>query len=105
VGLFDEVIKVAVPAVIEIGQKHEPAAVVHESPVGKVNRAHAAEIAVGRDHPQNQAKPEMAGPEQRHTQHTRLDQHNAPHVILRDPVLATDHLAELALIDRRRVMM
>ena len=46
----------------------------------------------------------MAGAEQRHAQHAGLDQHDAAHVVLRDPILAPRHLAQFALVDRRRLV-
>ena len=49
--LLDEIVEVAFPAMIEVAEEHQSTAVVHERPVGEMNRAHAAEIAVRRDRP------------------------------------------------------
>ena len=46
---------------IEIAEEEQAAAVVEERPVGEMDGAHAAEIAVGRRDPQQQPEAEMAG--------------------------------------------
>ena len=46
----------------------------------------------------------MAGAEQRHAQDAGLDENDAAHVVLRDPILAAGHLAQQALVDRRRIV-
>jgi hypothetical protein len=43
--------------VIEVAQEHQPAAVAHERPVGKVDGAHAPQIPVRRDRPEHKAQP------------------------------------------------
>ena len=69
-----------------------------------MNRAHAAEIAVGRDDPQRQAEAAVPGAEQRHAKDAGFDEDDAAHVVLRDPILAARHFAQQVLIDRRRVL-
>src|SRR5438874_1473564 len=39
--LLDKIVEIAVPAVIEIAEEQQAAAVVQECPMGKVDRAHA----------------------------------------------------------------
>ena len=102
--LLDEVVEVAFPAMIEVAEEHQAAAIVHEGPVGEMDRAHAAEIAVRRDDPEHQAEAQMPGAEQRHAQDAGFDEDDAAHVVLRNPVLAARHLAQQALVDRRRIM-
>src|SRR6478672_5256713 len=54
--LLDEVVEITVPAVVEVREEHQPAAIVHKRPMGEVNRAHATEVSVGRLNPQEQAQ-------------------------------------------------
>ena len=72
-SLLDEIVEIAVPAVIEVAEEHQAAAVVHESPMGEVHGAHAAEIPVGRNDAEHQSQTQMAGPEQSAAQHPRFD--------------------------------
>src|SRR4051794_33210739 len=65
---LDEIIEIAVPAIVEVREEHQPTSIVDEGPMGEVNRAHAAEIAVRRHHPQYEAQSEVPGPKQRHAQ-------------------------------------
>ena len=89
---------------VEVAEEHQAAAIVHESPVGEVNRAHAAEVTVGREDPQQQAQAAVTDAKQPHAQDAGFDQHHAAHVVLRDPILAARHLAQQGLVDRRRIL-
>ena len=72
--------------------------------MGEVNGSHAAEIAVRSDRPEKQAQPKMARAEEDRAQDTRLDEDNAAHVVLRNPILAAGHLAQQPVIDRRLIV-
>jgi hypothetical protein len=102
--LLDEIVEIGLPAMVEIAEEHQPAAIVDERPMGEMNGAHAAEIAVGGDHPQHQAEGEMADLEQGRPEHARLHQNDAAHVVLRDPILPLGHLADQLDRGRRAVL-
>ena len=52
--LLDEVVEVGVPAVVEVAEEQQAAAVVDERPMCEVDGSHAAEVAVRRLHSQQQ---------------------------------------------------
>src|SRR5947207_12387564 len=65
---LDKIVEIALPAMIEVAEEDQPAAIVHEDPVSKVDRSHAPEITIRRGGAHDQTQAQMSRPEERHAQ-------------------------------------
>jgi hypothetical protein len=74
--LLDEVVEIAFPVLSKL-LKNISRPPLTKGPVGEVNRAHAPQIPIRRDNPDDEAQTE-AGPNQRHAQNAGLTRTTLP---------------------------